>query len=175
MEVGKDKMISVTYVLRETDFSGKIIEEVNDANPLQFVFDTGKLIKKFEENLAGKNMGDEFEFLLKSEDAYGEYSEDKIMPLPKQAFEVNGKIDEDVIVVGASVPMQDKQGNKLIGLIVEITDKIVKMDFNHPMAGKTLAYKGKITEVRETTELERNAHLYGHDASQCSSCGGGCG
>lgn len=175
MEVGKEKMISVTYVLRENDFSGEIIEEAKETNPLTFLFDTGKMLKEFENNLVGKQMGDDFEFLLKSEDAYGEHYEDRVMDLPINVFEIDGQVDYELVKIGNVIPMQDKRGNRLEGLVLSVSKTDVKLDFNHPMAGKTLAFKGKVIEVREATELELNAGLHGHDASHCSSCGGGCG
>ncbi len=175
MEIGKEKMVSVTYVLRENDFSGKIIEEAKETNPLTFLFDTGKMLKAFENNLEGKKTGDDFEFLLKAEEAYGEHMPDRILELPLNVFEIDGKVDTDLVKVGNVIPMQDKRGNKLEGLVLEVSDKEVKLDFNHPMAGKTLAFTGKVIEVREATELELNAGLYGHDAANCSSCSGGCG
>ncbi len=96
------------------------------------------------------------------------------MDLPINVFEVDGKVDTEMVKVGNVIPMQDKRGNRLEGLVLDVNDKEVKLDFNHPMAGKTLAFKGKVKEVREATELELNAGEHGHDAANCSSCGGGC-
>ena len=73
------------------------------------------------------------------------------------------------IKVGAMVPMMTAEGYRVMGKVLEIGDK-VKMDFNHPFAGKTVRYQGQIVEVREATEEEI------HPTSGCGGCcGGGCG
>ena len=48
-------------------------------------------------------------------------------------------------------PMRDQDGNAIKGLVVEITDDVVKMDFNHPLAGRDLFFKGSVETVREAT------------------------
>jgi FKBP-type peptidyl-prolyl cis-trans isomerases 2 len=74
----------------------------------------------------------------------------------------------------------DSEGNRLNGAIDEIKDNVVVMNFNHPLAGATLHFTGKVEEVREATEDELTNGLYGekkqHNCSDsdCSSCGCGC-
>jgi len=68
--------------------------------------------------------------------------------------------------------MMSTSGQRLNGLVLEITDDVVKMDFNHPLAGENLFFKGQITEVREATEDEIAALVGG--GCGCGS-GGGCG
>jgi FKBP-type peptidyl-prolyl cis-trans isomerase SlyD len=62
--------------------------------------------------------------------------------------------------------MTDSDGNSLTGVINEISETYVRMDFNHPMAGLDLFFSGKIVEVREATEHELAATM-----NQCSGCG----
>jgi FKBP-type peptidyl-prolyl cis-trans isomerase SlyD len=62
--------------------------------------------------------------------------------------------------------MMDRDGNRINGIINEITDTSVKMDFNHPIAGTDLCFSGKITDVRDAT-AEEIAGL----SHSCSSCG----
>lgn len=174
MKVEKNKMISVSYELHEGSHEGEMLEKVVDEQPLTFLYDSGKLLKEFEKSLEGKEQGEAFECKLEPENAYGDYHDDRIIDLSLKAFEIDGKVDPNIVAKGKTVPMLDKEGNKLYGYILDVTDDSVKMDFNHPMAGKTLAFKGKVIEVREATEQELNAHLYGHDATSCSSCNSDC-
>jgi FKBP-type peptidyl-prolyl cis-trans isomerase SlyD len=97
--------------------------------------------------------------------AYGDKREEMIVNVPVAVFETDGKINEDICRVGNEVPMMDKDGNPLTGIINEITDVYVKMDFNHPMAGLDLCFSGKIIEVREATEHELAATM-----GSCSGC-----
>jgi FKBP-type peptidyl-prolyl cis-trans isomerase SlyD len=167
MKIDQNKMVSLIYELRETNTGGKILEEIKENKPLKFLYGTGRLLPAFEANLLSLKSGDGFSFNLSSEHAYGERREEMIIDVPVSVFENNGKIDENVCTVGNVVPMMDGSGNQLNGIIYEISDSFVKMDFNHPMAGVELFFSGRILEVREPTHDELTA-----GASSCSGCEG---
>ncbi len=81
-------------------------------------------------------------------------------------FEADGKLGE-IVKVGNFLPMKDQEGNPLQGLVQEITDEHVRMDFNHPMAGKDLFFSGEVIEVREaTTEELEHGHVHGPGGHQ---------
>jgi len=166
MKIEKNKMVSLIYELREGDSKGRIIETLDESRPLTFVYGTGRLLPFFESNINELGNGDPFTFTLQSEMAYGERREDMIIDVPVSIFETDGKINEDICRVGNEVPMMDTEGNPLNGVINEITDTYVKMDFNHPMAGLDLFFSGKIVEVRDATDFEIAGTM-----NSCSSCG----
>jgi len=174
MIISKDKVVSLTYELRLDGNKGEIVETLNDDSPLTFLYGSGNLLPKFEQNINGLKVGDSFSFDLKAEDAYGEVNENAIVNVPISAFEIDGKIDNNMLQEGNKIPMQDASGNKLTGIVKEITDESVVMDFNHPMAGNHLFFSGKITEVREATNEEMNCgHVhYPGSCEGCSDCGG---
>lgn len=169
----KNSVVSIVYELRSGSKEGKVEESLTPDNPLTFLYGTGGLLPKFEENLSGLTSGDNFEFLLNSEDAYGPVVESAVVHVPKNIFEVDGKVDENLLKVGNFVPMMDAEGRRLNGKVVTIEAEAVQMDFNHPMAGKDLHFKGQVTEVRAATEQELNQ---GH--THAGGCGcegeGGC-
>ena len=68
--------------------------------------------------------------------------------------------------------MMNQQGGVMHGKVHEVKDNSVMMNFNHPMAGKTLNFTGKILTVRDATEQELTEGLHGEFKQ--SSCGGGC-
>ena len=163
MIADKNNVVSIVYELRTGSKEGEIVESLNDSNPLTFLFGTGGLLPKFEEKLNGLSAGDDFEFLLRSEDAYGPVIENAIVHVPKSVFEIDGKIDESLMQVGNTVPMMDAEGRRLNGKVIAIEEDAVKMDFNHPMAGNDLHFKGQVTEVRNATEEElSHGHVHGH-------------
>jgi FKBP-type peptidyl-prolyl cis-trans isomerase SlyD len=168
MKIEKNLMISLTYELHEGDSNGKVIEKIEDSRPLNFIFGTGKLLPAFESNLHHLSSGEPFNFKLGATDAYGDRMEDMIIDVPISVFQKDGKIDESICQVGNEVPMMDGSGNPLYGIINEITDTFVKMDFNHPMAGIDLYFSGMVLAVREPSHEE----LAG-TTSACSSCGSG--
>ncbi len=172
MVVSKDKVVSLTYELRLDNPKGEIVESLNADSPLTFLFGAGGLLPKFEENIDGLQVGEGFDFELKSVEAYGDVNENAIVNVPISAFEVDGKIDNTMLQIGNKIPMQDSAGNKLTGIVQDVTEEQVVMDFNHPLAGNALFFSGKITEVREATDEElAHGHVHSHDAC---GCGSGC-
>lgn len=169
----KSNVVSIVYELRSGSQEGEIVEALTPENPLTFIFGTGGLLPKFEENLTGLTSGDNFEFLLNSEDAYGPVVESAVVHVPKNIFDVDGKTDENLLKVGNMVPMMDAEGRRMNGKILTIDAEAVQMDFNHPMAGNDLFFKGEVTEVREATEEELN-HGHSHGDGGCG-CGSGSG
>lgn len=179
MEINQNKVVSLSYTLV---VNGETIETVTAEKPLKFIFGSGYLLPKFEENIAGKKVGDGFSFTLTAKEGYGEVNNDAIVEIPKSAFEVEGKIEEGILEIGKVLPMMDSEGNRLNGKIDEIKDAVVVMNFNHPLAGADLSFTGKVVEVREATEMEITNGLYNEKAhscgdscsSDCSSCNCGC-
>jgi FKBP-type peptidyl-prolyl cis-trans isomerase SlyD len=166
----KDNVVSIVYELRAGSAKGEVVEALTPDNPLTFLFGTGSLLPKFEENLNGLSAGDSFEFLLNSEDAYGPVVESAIVHVPKSVFEIDGQINEELMRIGTMVPMMDSEGRRLNGRVLDVAGDAVKMDFNHPMAGNDLYFKGEIKEVRSATDEELS-----HGHVHAGGCGEGCG
>jgi len=171
----KNNVVSIVYELRNSSNEGEVVESLNNDNPLTFLFGTGGLLPKFEENLNGLTSGDGFEFMLRSEDAYGPVVENAIVHVPKSVFEIDGKIDETLMKVGNMVPMMDAEGRRLNGKVIGVEAEAVQMDFNHPMAGNDLHFKGQVTEVRTATEEElSHGHIHAEGGCGCGSQDEGC-
>jgi FKBP-type peptidyl-prolyl cis-trans isomerase SlyD len=176
MKVEKNKMVSLIYELREASPEGRIIETVEETRPLNFIYGTGRLLPLFESNLLSLGTGDNFSFPLSSADAYGDRTEEMIINVPKSVFMTeDGNLNEDICRVGNEVPMMDNEGHHLNGIINEIAEDYVRMDFNHPMAGVDLYFSGMIVDVREATDQEL-AGVQGCEGcgsshgSDCSGC-----
>jgi FKBP-type peptidyl-prolyl cis-trans isomerase SlyD len=84
-------------------------------------------------------------------------------------FQVDGKSDENILSIGNVIPMLDNEGRRLNGTVREVGTDAVKMDFNHPMAGVDLFFKGEVTEVREANEHELS-HGHVHSSGSCEGC-----
>ncbi len=178
MKISDNKYVIVTYDLSVgEDEEREIMEQATVETPLEFIFGTDSMLKAFEDNLYGLSAGDKFRFSLTPEQAYGEYDDNKIVELSKTIFEVDGKIDEEMLFEGNTLPMMDSDGNRLMGSVVAVEGDVVTMDFNHPLAGETMHFDGEVREVREATAQEIAA-LFAEE-SGCSGCGhsdeGGCG
>lgn len=173
MKLEKDTVASLVYSLHEGGKEGKEIEAVDESSPMTFVFGSGRLLPAFEANLAGMETGSEFEFSLAAADAYGERREEMIVNLPKNIFEDEGNLNTEVCFVGNSVPMMDSEGHRMVGVVTEINDTFVGMDFNHPLAGVDLYFTGRVIGVREATREELD-EVQGGGCSSCGSKNGGC-
>ncbi len=163
MKIDNNKIVSVTYRL-EANTTGnekQHIETADAERPLVFLFGSGGLIPAFEENLAGKQKGDNFSFSIDAVNAYGEIENEALVDLPLDIFKVDGVIDMSVLQTGNIVPMTDRDGNRLDGRVLEIGDESVKMDFNHPLAGHQLHFSGEVMEVRDASE-EELSHGHAH-------------
>jgi len=162
MKVENNKVVSVTYRLNENDENGPFREETKEDSPLVFLFGHGNLIPGFENNLKDLAVNDTFAFTLQPADAYGEYSEENISDIPTQIFHQEGKLNTELVQVGRILSLQDNQGRVFNGTVTKISDEVVTMDFNHPMAGKVLHFAGKVVDIRDASEEElSHGHVHG--------------
>jgi FKBP-type peptidyl-prolyl cis-trans isomerase SlyD len=161
MKVENGKMVSVDYKLT---VDGQVADQATAEAPLKFVYGIGMLLPKFEEYLLGLEPGDKYSFTLSPEEGYGVSNPQMVIDVPKAAFEIEGQIEEGLLTIGNRIPMMTQMGQPIVGVVVEVTDEAVKMDFNHPMADKTLNFEGEVVDVHEATDED-----YPH------SCGCGCG
>lgn len=169
MNVSKDKVVSLSYVLREENEKGKILETVQVEKPLVFLVGAGNLLPKFEENLNGLKTGEKFGFILEYKDAYGEIDDGAIIDVPVNVFMKEGKIEEGLLDIGNQIPMRDNEGNQFTGIVRETAEESVKMDFNHPLAGTNLHFSGEVIDIRNATEDEMaRGHAHGPDI--CKGC-----
>lgn len=161
---------------------GKVADSATTERPLDYIQGENMLIPALEAVLEGKEEGDRFEATIQPEEGYGEYDPRHCFDLPKESFEINGVIREDLLVPGRIIPMYNGAGELVQGIIVEVKEDGVTVDFNHPMAGKVLNFTGTVLSVREATEKEITEGLHGEFLPQegchggCGgNCGGGCG
>ena len=168
MKIEQNKVVEFCY---ELEVDGKIVDQTTKERPLDYIHGTGSLLPKLEAHIEGMEPGATFDVTLSPAEGYGEVEPERIIDLPKSAFEVNGEVREDLLVPGNTIPMMNSMGGVIPGVVVEVTADTVKMDLNHQMAGKTLHFKGEILTVREATEKELTEGLHGEYVHSCG-CGG---
>ncbi|MBK7958517.1 MAG: peptidylprolyl isomerase [Bacteroidetes bacterium] len=160
-----DKVVSMTYELkiqneqREWD----LVDSSKEGHPLVFLYGHGNLIVGFERNVQGLKAGDHYDFKVSPEEGYGVSDARQVVNLPIDTFrDHEGKLMEDILVIGTAVPMNNDEGHRLTGIIKGITSTEVIMDFNHPMADKELHFTGTIVSVRPATPDEiAHGHVHG--------------
>ena len=170
MKIQKNHVVGLAY---ELTVDGKIVDSATENQPLEYIHGNNMLIPRFEEEVEGKEPGEEYAFTLSPEEGYGEHNPKLRFDIPKESFAVDGVIREDLLVVGNVIPMLNSAGQVCHAQVIDIKDNDVTVDFNHPMAGRTLNFKGKVVSVREATEEELKHAQHQCDCG-CDDCGGGC-
>ncbi len=167
MIISENKVVALSYTLRDGSAEGHIVEATEENNPLTFLYGAEMMLPSFEANISEMEAGSDFSFLLKAAEAYGEFDPKAVIEVSKQNFAVDGVINEELIQLGKPVIMQDENGHRLQAKIIGVTADMVKLDFNAPMAGKDLHFTGKILTVREATESEiAHRHVHGPGGHQ---------
>ena len=182
MENKHNMFVAVSYTLYTVDGEKKEkIEEAPASKPFEFITGFGVTLDEFEKQIAQLDQGADFELQLSKEQAYGDFEQERVLDLDRSIFQINGHFDHENIFEGAVVPLQNEDGNRFYGRVLEIGADKVKMDLNHPLAGKTLCFSGKVIDKREATnqEIQNLVNFLSGEHScgcgcGCDDCGGDC-
>lgn len=162
MTIAANKVVTLTYELRENDKNGAVIEVVNEAQPFVFLFGAGGLLPEFETNLSGKEAGNTFEFGILAANAYGEFDDQAMENVPKEIFMIDGKLAEDLLEIDRVINLRNADGHLIRARVVEVGEAEVLLDFNHPLAGVNLFFTGSIVDVRDASAEEiAHGHVHG--------------
>ena len=165
------KFISLTYDLMLKDADGKLYkyESATRQRPFKFITGIGYALDLFESNVGALNVGDNFEFEVPADKAYGQYEKENVLELDKGIFLRDGVFDDEHVKVGAVIPLSDGQ-QTFTATVTNITNDKVTVDLNHTLAGEDLTFKGVILESRPATQEEIEAIMH----PKCKGCSGGC-
>lgn len=159
------KYVEISYDLFDVapDGTENLVHSVTEDEPERFIFGVTKgMILPLERALDGLEQGREFDVPVNAGEGFP-YNPDDVAELSKSIFMVDGKFDAETIREGAYIPMMTADGYRITGKVKKVTADHVVMDFNHPLVGKDLRFKGKVVTVRDATPEELHP-----------SCGGGC-
>ncbi len=172
-KIGPGKFVTYTYKLYN-DADGTVLFEAPAEAPDMLVYGvSNEVVPGLLAAIDGLGAGDRFLTTLPPEAAFGRRHDENVLSLDKEIFMRDGKLAEEV-KVGAMLPMMTEEGYRVQGIVQEIGDHEIKMDFNHPFAGMTVRFEGEIGEVRDATPDELQPR---HGCGGCGggSCGDGCG
>jgi peptidylprolyl isomerase len=121
---------------------GTVIQENTTSEPLEFVIGAGKVIKGLERAVLGMVPGEKKTAEISPENGYGFYREAMVAKVDK------GRIPDSIeLKVGRKLEIRQKDGSSDIVRITDITDSVVTLDANHPLAGKGLIYEIELTAI----------------------------
>ncbi len=139
-QIREGSQVALEYTL--TDESGTVIESNKGKQPMIYIHGKSQIIPGLEKELSGMKVGEERKIQVKPEDGYGPVNPDAFQEVPKD------KLPPEALKVGAMLMAQGPQGQGMSVRVHEIKDTTVIMDFNHPMAGKTLSFDVKVSEIK---------------------------
>ncbi|MBT3182233.1 MAG: peptidylprolyl isomerase [Deltaproteobacteria bacterium] len=133
--------------------NGDVFDSSKDKTPIEFTLGNGDLIAGFESAVLGMNIGDSKTVVIVADEAYGSYNDEMAIEVERSQFpkKIEPKVGEQLEL--------DREGgcgggdcgshdcNKLVVTITEVTDAVVKLDANHPLAGHDLTFEIELVEI----------------------------
>jgi FKBP-type peptidyl-prolyl cis-trans isomerase SlyD len=146
-------VVSFHYTL--TDEQGTVIDKSED-QPLVYLHGASNIIPGLENALVGKVVGDKLTVTVQPADGYGEYQPEMVQDVPRNLFQ-----GVDNIEVGMQFQAQADDGMQVV-TVKDVTDEVVIVDGNHPLAGQTLNFDVEIVEIRDASAEElQHGHAHG--------------
>lgn len=152
--VENDVVVSMGYKLT---VDGEVVDSSEDSEPIEFLQGYQNIVPGLEKAVYGMKAGESKHVVVSAAEGYGELDEEAFVEIPRKDF------PEDIpLEIGLDLQVRNDDGTAMEATIVEVTDEIVKLDFNHPLAGKELTFDVTIVELRAATEEElEHGHVHG--------------
>jgi FKBP-type peptidyl-prolyl cis-trans isomerase SlyD len=155
-KVADNIVVSIQY---ELSVDGEVIDQTEGDEVIEFLQGFGNIIPGLEEVLYGLSIGDNIKVDVSPEDGYGYVDSDDIRNIPRSEFP-----HEIPLAPGVELELTDNEGDVVYARIVSVGKSDVKLDFNHPLAGKELHFDVTVVDLRAATieELD-HGHVHGED------------
>ncbi len=118
---------------------GSVFDSSEGREPIAFKLGEHQVVPGFENAVSGMKVGEKKTVTLASKDAYGDHNPKMIQEVPLEAVKKAGITPEPGMVLGLQHPQQP--GMQLPAKVVEVAGDKVKLDLNHPLAGKELTFE----------------------------------
>ncbi|MEO1819111.1 MULTISPECIES: FKBP-type peptidyl-prolyl cis-trans isomerase [Pseudomonas] len=138
--IGHDSEVTLHFTLKLPN--GDVVDTTLDKQPATFKVGDGSLLPGFEQVLFGLKAGDARSFEIDPERGFGPGNEQNIQTVPRDQF------NEMELESGLLVIFTDAAGGELPGVVKQVHDQVVEVDFNHPLAGKVITFDVEIVDVR---------------------------
>lgn len=155
-KIENDVVVVMDYSLT---VDGEIVDSSEESGPIAFLQGRGNIISGLERELAGMKIGDKNSVTVLPADGYGELDPESFVDVPRSEFPA-----EIPLEIGTEIQVAMDDGSEDVAIISDIKDESVQLDFNHPLAGKTLKFDVTITDLRAATEEElEHGHVHDED------------
>ena len=139
-QIQENSKVTLHFALRLDD--GQVVDSTFERTPATLTIGDGNLPEGFEKHILGLSTGDKRTVRVAPEEAFGQQNPGNVQLFKKAQFAQTGDLE-----LGMVVSFQDAAGTELPGVIVEVLEEQVKVDFNHPLAGKALDFEVEIIGV----------------------------
>jgi len=158
--VEQDSVVSVNYTGTYPQ-TGEVFDSSEGRDPLTFLVGHRQMILGFEQEMLGATVGETRKFTLTPDEAYGHRDEAATQDVQRSDFPDTVDV-EQALEQGIPLGAYNEEGQPMQFRIVAIEGDIVKIDFNHPMAGETLNFSVDVVAIREATSEElEHGHVHG--------------
>ncbi len=153
-KVADGQVVSMDYTLR---VDGEIVDTSEGREPLEFLQGAGNIIPGLEKELYDMEIGDKKQVSVEPENAYGPVYADAFIDVPRNSFPESIPLE-----VGTELQVMGPENQPLYARIAEVGEETIKLDLNHPLAGKTLLFDVEIMALRDATDEEKDhGHVHG--------------
>ncbi|WP_136248730.1 FKBP-type peptidyl-prolyl cis-trans isomerase [Halomonas borealis] len=143
LSIDEGMEITLHFTLKLED--GTQVDSTRDKAPATFQLGDGNLPPGFEQPIKGMSAGESGSFAITPEHAFGQHNPQNIQVIKREDF--TSEDPEEGMVMSFA----DAAGGELPGVIKSVDDERVEVDFNHPLAGRTLTFEVEVIEVKPAT------------------------
>ncbi|RMH08178.1 MAG: peptidylprolyl isomerase [Nitrospirae bacterium] len=142
MTIAAGQDVSIEYTLKLDN--DQVIDSNVGGEPLTYTHGAKQIIPGLEEALEGMAVGETKHVTIAPEDGYGPVNPNAFQEVPKEL------IPPEALQVGTQLQGRDASGRIVHPRIAEIKENTVVLDFNHPLAGKTLHFDVKVLDIQKS-------------------------
>ncbi len=155
LKVNDGQVVSMHYTLH---VDGQVVDSSDGGEPLQFIQGMGHIIPGLEHELYDMQVGEKKIVVVAAKDGYGEVDAEAFMDVPRDAFPTDVPLE-----TGTELELRDQSGHPVYARINAVSDDHIRLNMNHPLAGKELHFAVRIADLRPATEEEvSHGHVHGH-------------
>jgi len=153
------KVVFIHFTLKND--AGETIDSSDGNEPLIYLYGADNIVPGLEQELTGKKVGDKVSTVIPAAEGYGERDEAGAQRVPRDEFPAEMEIE-----VGMPFHAETGDGAMITVWVTAVTDDLVELDMNHPLAGENLHFDVEVVKIREATanELE-HGHPHGEDGT----------
>ena len=139
MKIAENSKVTIDYTMTLDD--GEVVDTTEDSKPITYTQGEGELLEGVEKCMTGLAKGDSLDIVLSPEEGFGASDPEAFIEIP------NSDLPPEALQVDAILEGQGPQGQAIEGRVVELKENSAVVDFNHPLAGKTLYFSVNVVDV----------------------------